>query len=86
MSNANSTTTVATQPAARKEIGFFRSLASPVYMLGRFLSAGERVANVLDMYAEKLETETEITLVPALTKLAISRAEMAAKVAAGNLE
>lgn len=89
MSNANSKTTVATTAAAtqaRKPMGFFRSLASPVYAIGRIFSAAERAANVIDMYAEQLEAETEIQLVPKLTSLELARQEMRDRIAAGNVE
>lgn len=76
----------ATVVSARKPMGFFRSLASPIYAIGRIFSAAERAANVVDMYAEQLETETEIALVPALTRLAVSRQTMQANIAAGKLD
>lgn len=87
MSNANSTTTVANAATqARKPMGFFRSLASPVYAIGRLFSAVERTANVIDMYAEDLEAQTELQLVPKLTTLQIARDKMRADIAAGNVE
>lgn len=88
MSNANKAVAAqaTTAAAPRKEMGFFRSLASPVYALGKFFSAVERTANVVDMYAQKLEVETEIQLVPALTSLELARQAMQQKIAAGNID
>jgi hypothetical protein len=66
-------------------MGFFRSLASPVYAIGRIFSAFERGANVIDMYAEDLEAQTELQLVPKLTALQIARDTMRTNIAAGNV-
>lgn len=62
--------------SSRPQLGFFRSLASPVYAIGRLFSAFERAANVIDMHAEKLEAQTEVELTPQLEQLQAARAKL----------